>query len=228
MSDRALKKNNIAKPARVVKAMSLREQIYENLRERIHTGQLTFEDRLVDVDIANEFGVSRMPVREALMQLVHDGMIESTSRGFVLRRYSNEEIEEIFEIRRLLEPAAAAIAAKKMTDGALETMDRAIHAGIKASKAEDFTAFVIANAAFRRAWLAQVPNTQLVAALARYIDHVQIIRLVTLSQRPVREDVMERLRAIHDAFRAGKADRVSTLFKQHVDAAVLAYRTYRK
>ena len=70
----------------------------------------------MDVEIANEFGVSRMPVREALMQLVHDGMIESTSRGFVLRRYSDREIEEIFEIRRLLEPAAAAIAAKKMTE----------------------------------------------------------------------------------------------------------------
>jgi DNA-binding GntR family transcriptional regulator len=228
MSDRALKSSAIARPAKIAKAMSLREQVYENLRERIHTGQLTFEDRLVDVDVANQFGVSRMPVREALMQLVHDGMIESTSRGFVLRRYSDQEIEEIFEIRRLLEPAAAAIAAKKMTADALDKMDDAIHAGIRASKADDFTAFVVANATFRRAWLAQVPNAQLVAALARYIDHVQIIRLVTLTQRPVREDVLERLRAIHDAFRAGKADRVSTLFKQHVDAAVLAYRTYRK
>ena len=119
MSDRALKANTITKPARIAKAVSLREQIYENLRERIHTGQLTLDERLVDVEIANEFGVSRMPVREALMQLVHDGMIESTSRGFVLRRYSDREIEEIFEIRRLLEPAAAAIAAKKMTEHAL-------------------------------------------------------------------------------------------------------------
>lgn len=217
-----------APQARVLKAVSLREQVYDHLRERIHTGQLTFDERLVDVDIANEFGVSRMPVREALMQLVHDGMIESTTRGFVLRRYSDQEIAEIFEIRRLLEPAAAMIAAKNMTDAALETMDHAIDAGIKASKADDFTAFVIANATFRRAWLAQVPNSQLVAALARYIDHVQVIRLVTLSQRTVREDVLERLRAIHDAFQAGKADRVNTLFKQHVDAAVLAYRTYRK
>ena len=182
----------------------------------------------IDVDIADEFGVSRMPVREALMQLVHDGMIESTTRGFVLRRYSEKEVGEIFEIRRLLEPAAAMIAAKNMTDVALETMDRAIEAGIKASKADNFTAFVIANATFRRAWLAQVPNSQLVAALARYIDHVQVIRLVTLAQRSVRDDVLERLRAIHEAFGAGKADRVSTLFKQHVDAAVLAYKTYRK
>ena len=229
MSDRSLKPKSPAKmPVRISKALSLREQIYEHLRERIRTGQLTFEDRLVDVDIANEFGVSRMPVREALMQLVHEGMIESTTRGFVLRRFSDQEVDEIFEIRRLLEPAAAAIAAKKMTDAALEKMDGAIHAGTKASDADDFTAFVVANAEFRRAWMAQVPNTQLVAALARYIDHVQIIRLVTLTQRPVREDVLVRLRAIHEAFRAGKADRVSTLFKQHVDAAVLAYRTYRK
>lgn len=228
MSNRALKTDNIAKPVKIAKPMSMREQIYENLRERIHTGQLTFDDRLVDVDIANEFGVSRMPVREALMQLVHDGMIESTSRGFVLRRYSDQEIDEIFEIRRLLEPAAAAIAAKKMTDAALDKMESALETGSKASKAGDFAAFTVANAAFRRSWMAQVPNTQLVAALERYIDHVQIIRLVTLSQRPVREDVLNRLRLTLDAFRAGKAERVSELFKQHVDAAMLAYRTYRK
>jgi DNA-binding GntR family transcriptional regulator len=228
MSNRALKTQPVVKPARITKATSLREQVYENLRERIHTGQLTFDNRLVDIDIANEFGVSRMPVREALMQLVHDGMIESTSRGFVLRRYSDQEIDEIFEIRRLLEPAAAAIAAKKMTDAALDRMESALETGTTASKADDFAAFTVANAAFRRSWMAQVPNTQLVAALERYIDHVQIIRLVTLSQRPVRDDVLNRLRLTLDAFRAGKAERVSELFKQHVDAAMVAYRTYRK
>jgi len=227
MSDRSTKPKPAAK-AQVFKAVSLREQIYEHLRERIQAGQFTFEDRLVDVDIASEFGVSRMPVREALMHLVHDGMIESSTRGFILRRYSDQDIADIFEIRRLLEPAAAEIAARKMTDEALRKMDDAIHDGIKASMAGDFTAFVLANAAFRTAWLAQVPNAQLVAALARYIDHVQVIRLVTLSQRPVRDDVLARLRLILDAFRDGDAERVGTLFREHVDAAVLAYRTYRK
>jgi DNA-binding GntR family transcriptional regulator len=227
MSDRSTKPKPGAK-AQVFKAVSLREQIYEHLRERIQSGQFTFEDRLVDVDIATEFGVSRMPVREALMQLVHDGMIESSTRGFILRRYSDQEIADIFEIRRLLEPAAAEIAARKMTDDALRTMDEAIHAGNTASEANDFSAFVLANAAFRGAWLAQVPNTQLVAALARYIDHVQVIRLVTLTQRLVRDDVMRRLPLIHDAFGARDAERVGALLREHVDAAVLAYRTYRR
>ncbi|MGV3635872.1 MAG: GntR family transcriptional regulator [Pseudorhodoplanes sp.] len=227
MSDRSMKPTPIGR-AQVLKAVSLREQIYQHLRERIQSGQLTFDDRLVDVDIASEFGVSRMPVREALMQLVHDGMIESSTRGFILRRYSDQEVADTFEIRRLLEPAAAEIAARKMTDEALLTMDRAIHDGIKASEANDFSAFVVANAAFRGAWLAQVPNAQLVAALARYIDHVQIVRLVTLPQRPVRDDVLGRLRLIHAAFSARDASRVGALFREHVDAAVLAYRTYRK
>lgn len=227
MSDRSIKQKPSDKAQmRVLKAVSLREQIYDHLRERIRTGQLTFDDRLVDVDIASEFGVSRMPVREALMQLVHDGAIESTTRGFMLRRYSDQEIADIFEIRRLLEPAAAEIAAGKMTEAALQIMESAIQAGITASEANDFTDFVVANAAFREAWMAQVPNKQLIAALARYFDHVQVIRLVTLSQRPVRDDVLGRLREIHDAFRAGDAKRVAALFRDHVDAAVQAYRTY--
>jgi DNA-binding GntR family transcriptional regulator len=227
MSDRSIKPTPGEKvPMKVLKTVSLREQIYDHLRERIRTGQLTFDDRLVDVDIASEFGVSRMPVREALMQLVHDGAIESTTRGFMLRRYSDREIADIFEIRRLLEPAAAEIAAGKMTESALAIMESAIQAGIKASDESDFTAFVVANAAFREAWMAQVPNKQLIAALARYFDHVQIIRLVTLSQRPVRDDVLGRLRDIHDAFRGGDAKRIASLFRDHVDAAVLAYRTY--
>ncbi len=227
MSDRSIKhKPNEKARMKVLKAVSLREQIYDHLRERIRTGQLTFDDRLVDVDIAREFGVSRMPVREALMQLVHDGAIESTTRGFMLRRYTDQEIADIFEIRRLLEPAAAEIAAGKMTESALQIIEGAIQAGITASEADDFTDFVVANAAFREAWMAQVPNKQLIAALARYFDHVQIIRLVTLSQRPVRDDVVGRLREIHDAFRGGDAKRVAALFRDHVDAAVSAYRTY--
>jgi len=225
---------SIADPAKsssqmqVLKPARLREQVYDHLRERIQAGQITFDDRLVDVDIANSFGVSRMPVREALMQLVHDGMLESTTRGFVLRRYSDLEIEEIFEIRRLLEPAAATIAAKNMTKSALSEMQSAIAECTKASRANNFAAFVIANAAFRRAWLARVPNSHLVASLERYVDHVQVIRLVTLSQPPVRADVLARLHEIHAAFGAGKTERVAALFKEHVDAAVLAYQTYRR
>ena len=55
--------------AAVSKPKNLREQVYELMRARIAHGQLTFDDRLVDLDIAANLNISRMPVREALMQL---------------------------------------------------------------------------------------------------------------------------------------------------------------
>ena len=59
------------------------------------------------------------------------------------------------------------------------------------------------------AWLAQVPNTQLVAAMARYIDHVQIIRLVTLSQPAVRSDVLDAVARDPRRISGRHADRVN-------------------
>jgi len=226
MSDHSLKTNAASKRApKLSKAVSLREQIYENLRERINTGELTFDDRLVDVDIANEFGVSRMPVREALMQFVHDGMIESTTRGFVLRRRTDREIDEIFQIRRLLEPAAAAGAASNMTESALRQMSNALDACARAHRAGDATAFILGNAKFRGAWIAQVPNTHLASAISRYIDHVQAVRLRTLPSATVRNDVLARMKMIHEAFRKGSATEASKLVEKHVLAALEFYRS---
>jgi len=226
MSNRSLKANAAVKPApKLSKATSLREQIYEHLRERINTGQLTFEDRLVDVDIANEFGVSRMPVREALMQFVHDGMIESTTRGFVLRRRTDREIDEIFQIRRLLEPAAAADAASNMTEAALRQMSNAVDACARAHRAGDATAFIHANARFRGAWIGQVPNTELASAISRYIDHVQAVRLKTLPSGTVRSDVLARMKMILEAFRKRNATEVSKLIEKNMIAALEFYRS---
>jgi DNA-binding GntR family transcriptional regulator len=226
MSNRSLKANAAMKPAsKLFKATSLREQIYEHLRERINTGQLTFDDRLVDVDIANEFGVSRMPVREALMQFVHDGMIESTTRGFMLRRPTDREIDEIFEIRRLLEPTAAAGAASNMTEQALRQMSIALDACARAHRAGDATAFIHANAKFRGAWIGQVPNTQLASAISRYIDHVQAVRLKTLPSATVRIEVLGRMKTILEAFRKRDATEVSKLMEKNMIAALEFYRS---
>lgn len=225
MSDRSIRPAPAEKvQMKVLKAVSLREQVYDYLRERIRTGQLSFEDRLVDVDIAAEFGVSRMPVREALMQLVHDGAIESTTRGFVLRRFSDQEIEEIFEIRRLLEPVAAAGAAANMTSAALDQMQEALDECERAHVAGEATQFIVANARFRGIWLAQVPNTQLADTILRFIDHVQAIRLKTLPSATVRDDVVQRMRVILDAFRRGDGVAAERLLHENIGMALSFFR----
>ena len=88
----------------------MKDVIYEEYLGRIQRGELAEEDRLVDTAIAAEFNVSRMPVRDALMRLAHEGYLASSTRGFTLPELTPRQILEIFELRRLIEPRAAALA----------------------------------------------------------------------------------------------------------------------
>ncbi|XOT96321.1 GntR family transcriptional regulator, partial [Alcaligenes pakistanensis] len=67
---------------------NIREQVYGMLRQDISLGKIGFDVRLVDNEIAASLNVSRMPVREALLQLKNEGVLDGTSRGFVLRVYT--------------------------------------------------------------------------------------------------------------------------------------------
>jgi DNA-binding GntR family transcriptional regulator len=96
---------------------------------------------------------------------------------------------------------------------------------VRAHRAGDATAFILANAKFRGAWIAQVPNTQLAAAISRYIDHVQAVRLKTLPSGAVRNDVLARMKMIYEAFRKGAATEVSKLVEKNVLNALEFYRS---
>jgi DNA-binding GntR family transcriptional regulator len=101
----------------VKRAPSLRDQVYERLREAILTGDLPPGAPLVEAEIAASLSASRTPVREALMRLETEGMIEPRGmRGSVVRELRRDEIDCIFEIREALETLAARRASRRMTD----------------------------------------------------------------------------------------------------------------
>lgn len=83
------------------------EQIAEELRRSIHSGDLAPGSRLVTADLATKWGVSRGPVREALMALENEGIVQGTRRhGMVVRTPSVLDFQEIFSVREALESAA--------------------------------------------------------------------------------------------------------------------------
>ena len=101
---------------------SHRARIHDVLRSRLLLGEIGPDTRLVDHAIAAEMGVSRMPVREALMQLVSECYLESTSRGFALPNLAPDRIAEVFVLRRLLEPHAVAGVARDRSEADLAAM----------------------------------------------------------------------------------------------------------
>lgn len=89
---------------------------YEELRNRIVTGEFPSEMHLVETSLADKLGVSRTPIREALTRLEQDGLVERGSRGLQVRRRSPAEILEIFEVRIVLEGTTASAAAERHTE----------------------------------------------------------------------------------------------------------------
>ncbi|MGP9818880.1 GntR family transcriptional regulator [Salinarimonas sp. NSM] len=179
---------------------SIRERIYADLRRRVRRCEFTPEDRLVDVEIARAYGASRMPAREALLQLVNDGYLVGTSRGFALPTLSLQEVRDVFEVRKLLEPRAAAHAASNLDALSDEALDAALSDARTAMRADDVGRLIRANVDFRDAWIARVRNARLAETLARFVDHVQTVRREILSCATTRQVVLEGLEDVRAAF----------------------------
>ncbi|RXZ70342.1 GntR family transcriptional regulator [Fusobacterium necrophorum] len=88
----------------IIKKKSIREQVYENLKEEIVNGKIQSGEKIIELEYAEKFGVSRTPLREALRMLELEGLVTNAEKGGVTVNYiSKEDIEEIYKIRVALE-----------------------------------------------------------------------------------------------------------------------------
>ncbi len=95
------------------KAEPLIDSVYARLRDLILSNVFRAGQKLVDRDLANQLGVSRTPVREALGRLAMMGLVEARSRrGYYVRQYTAEEMTDLYDFRKILEVNAARLAAQ--------------------------------------------------------------------------------------------------------------------
>ena len=200
---------------------SHRTRIHETIRARLLRGEIGPGMRLVDHLIAAEMGVSRMPVREALMQLVSEGYLDSTSRGFALPNLSPARIAEVFVLRRLLEPHAVACAARDRTEAQMQAMRDALAA---ARMAPDVAGFHRGAEAFRTAWLGAVTNSELRHAIQRYSGQVQSVRFATLPDPDARRVILDGLAALLGAIEAGDGPAAQDRMQRFIYDAEDSYR----
>ena len=182
-----------------------RDRIHALLLQRIQTGGVGWQDRLVDTALATEMGVSRMPVRDALMRLAAEGYLVSTTRGFTLPNLSEADVLEVFELRRLLEPRAAAMAAQAMDAGRLALLAEAVSQARGTLESGDIPLFYHASERFRSGWLSAVPNRTLVETIQRYLAQVQTVRLSTMRDPVSHRVIVEGQRDLLSAFAAHDA-----------------------
>lgn len=98
------------------KPLSLADQVYERLEELILNGDYQRGEILTEKRLSEELGVSRTPIREALDRLVYDNLVKETSSGTEVRGISEEDVKDLYDIKKRLEVVAVKKAAKNMTD----------------------------------------------------------------------------------------------------------------
>lgn len=102
---------------------SVHRQVYEELREAILTSVLEPVQKLVPEDLAAEMSVSPIPVREALLRLESENLVDfEPHKGFAVARFSLDDLKEIYYLRGLLEGVAAGLAAYNLTDEELSKL----------------------------------------------------------------------------------------------------------
>jgi DNA-binding GntR family transcriptional regulator len=193
-----------------------REQIKDVLMQRIVDGEYEPGERIVELRIAEEFGVSQAPVREALRELESLRLVESEPfRGARVRAVRADEIAESYPVRAALEELAAKLAAERLA-GATAPLQAGIDAMRAAAVDGDLRAFVRHDVAFHRVFVEASANLTLVEVWQSL--HVDLRTRFTLIQRL--EDLAEVAEShvpIMRALDAGDAERAGRVVREHIE-----------
>ena len=193
-------------------------QVYERLRTGIVSGEYAPGEPLVELALAERYGTSRTPVREALRRLEQDGLVERGERGMRVRTRSPEEILEIYEARIPLEAAAAGAAAERRTDLDLARIRRAA-ARMAGAATDDAQAMAAANRVVHETIWAASHNGTIVDLLTRLNNHLTRYPATTLAAPGRWDDALREHTEIIAAIEGHDREAAARLARDHMTRA---------
>ncbi len=157
----------------------LREMVFESLREAIILGRLKPGERLMEIQLAEEMGVSRTPVREAIRKLELEGFVVMVPRkGAYVAGVSVKDIADVFEVRSALEGLAAGLAAERITEEEMEELEKTI---LQLSGEEDILTVVKKDNEFHELIYKASRNHRLTQIITHLSEQISRFRMTSLS-----------------------------------------------
>ncbi len=192
----------------------LRKDITRLLRDAIIRGDLSPGERLIEPEIADKLGVSRTPVREALLKLETEGLVKFFPRkGAIVAPYSIKEVGEIYDVLISLEPLAAKVASDRMKGEHirhLEVLEKSFE------QVDDQMEKIEANSAFHQWYISLCSNDllrEMVVNLNHKLDRYR--RFVFTDKSRVNSALFEHKNII-DAFKDHDSKRIQKLVQKHL------------
>ena len=195
----------------------LREMVFESLREAIILGRLKPGERLMEIQLAEEMGVSRTPVREAIRKLELEGFVVMVPRkGAYVAGVSVKDIADVFEVRSALEGLAAGLAAERITEGEMEELEMAI---LQISGEEDILTVFKGDAAFHEIIYKASRNQRLTQIITHLQEQINRFRLTSLSVPGRLKIAVDEHKKIVEAISDRNAELANALASEHMENA---------
>ncbi|MFZ3172508.1 MAG: GntR family transcriptional regulator [Carboxydocellales bacterium] len=207
-------------PVKLDNYKPLREIVFESLREAIINGNLEPGERMMEIQLADEMGVSRTPVREAIRKLELEGFVVMIPRkGAYVAGISLKDIADVFEIRAALESLAAALAAERITEEELESLECSLVKVAECTEADDLEALITVDTDFHDILYKASRNERLVQIVSNLREQIQRFRMTSLSQPGRMKDALEEHRKLVEALSERNIELARTLAREHIEFA---------
>lgn len=198
----------------------LRELVCENLRDAINKGILSPGERLMEIQIAEEMGVSRTPVREAIRKLELEGFVVMIPRrGTYVSNISIKDINEVYEIRTALDILAGGLAAERINDEEIEEMRELLVLTEKHIGEKNLNKIIEIDSKFHDVLYKASRNERLVNIINNLREQITSIRGQSMNYPGRLADTLNEHKEIVESIAARDIDRAQEAVRIHLENA---------
>jgi DNA-binding GntR family transcriptional regulator len=205
---------------------NLREIVTDKLRAAIMVGELEEGSTVSAPSLGAQLGVSATPVREAMMDLAREGMVETQkNKGFRITSLSDEELLQITEVRLMLEPPAMLAVAGNIPAEAIEKARKLADRNILAAKQEDLETYLLTDRDLHSLLLSHAGNPTLEQLCTSLRLRTRLYGLKSLAKLGILDGSANEHHQLIDFLEAGNGEAAQDLLYKHIHHATGSWKT---
>lgn len=198
--------------------LPLRDVVFNTLRKAILTGQLKPGERLMEVHLANQLGVSRTPIREAIRKLELEGLVIMVPRrGAEVARITEKSLRDVLEVRRALDALSVELACERITQADIERLFQACQEFENAAGREDASVTARADVALHDIIVETTGNKRLQQLMNNLSEQMYRYRFVYIKEESQHDTLIAEHREIYESIATRDKERAARAASIHID-----------
>lgn len=197
---------------------TLNQQAYKTLLNMLFTGDIPMGAQLDERDLSNKLGVSRTPLREAVTQLVREGLVNyAPYQGNFVKEWNPKQVENLYVVRKALEVLAIQLAIPKLSNEDIDSIQNILEQAHQALQRNDILAYGYFDSEFHKFIVNKTNNETLIQSIERLSLQIQMVR--TIANRDpdvVQRTIYERPRIL-EALKNRDVESATRLMAEHID-----------